>query len=150
MDLTKADEIIEQYEVAPRSLIAVLQDVQDEWQYLPRDVLEHVAGRLEVPISQVFRVVTFYSAFTLQPRGRHLVSICTGTACHVRGSGILLERVGSLLDIGAGETTEDKRFSLEAVHCIGCCALAPAVRIDDKIYGRVAMRQLEGMLEEHE
>jgi len=150
MDLTKADEIIEQYEAAPASLIAVLQDVQDYWQYLPREVLEHTTQRLGVPLSQVYRVATFYSAFTLQPRGRHLISVCTGTACHVRGSGLLLERLGALLQITPGETTPDQDFSLEAVHCMGCCALAPAVRIDDKVYGQVTMRQLERMLEDHE
>ena len=150
MDSTKVDDIIEQYEVAPHSLIAVLQDVQDEWHYLPREALEHVGQRLEVPISQVFRVATFYSAFTLQPRGRHLVSVCTGTACHVRGSGILLERLQHILQIATGQTPEDKQFSLEAVHCMGCCALAPAVRIDDKVFGQVTMGEAEKLLKEYE
>ena len=150
MDLTKADEIIDQYEIAPHSLIAVLQDVQEEWQYLPREVLDHVAGRLDVPISQVFRVATFYSAFSLQPRGRHLISVCTGTACHVRGSGRLLERLQDLLQVGPGETTTDKQFSLETVHCMGCCALAPAVRIDDHVFAQVGVGQLEALVRECE
>ncbi len=150
MDLTKTDEIIKQYEIAPQSLIAILQDVQDEWQYLPREVLEHIATRLQIPISQVFRVATFYSAFTLQPRGRHLISVCTGTACHVRGSGRLLERLQKLLQIAPGETTPDKQFSLETVHCMGCCALAPAVRIDEKVFGEVAVGQLPDLLEKYE
>lgn len=150
MDLTKTDEIIKQYEIAPQSLIAILQDVQDEWQYLPREVLEHIATRLQIPISQVFRVATFYSAFTLQPRGRHLISVCTGTACHVRGSGRLLERLQELLQIAPGETTPDKQFSLETVHCMGCCALAPAVRIDEKVFGEVAVGQLPDLLEKYE
>jgi len=150
VDLTKTDEIIKQYEIAPQSLIAILQDVQDEWQYLPREVLEHIATRLQIPISQVFRVATFYSAFTLQPRGRHLISVCTGTACHVRGSGRLLERLQELLQIAPGETTPDKQFSLETVHCMGCCALAPAVRIDEKVFGEVAVGQLPDLLEKYE
>ena len=150
MDLTKTDEIIKQYEIAPQSLIAILQDVQDEWQYLPREVLEHIATRLQIPISQVFRVATFYSAFTLQPRGRHLISVCTGTACHVRGSGRLLERLQELLQIAPGETTPDKQYSLETVHCMGCCALAPAVRIDEKVFGEVAVGQLPDLLEKYE
>jgi len=150
VDLTKSDEIIEQYNIAPQSLIAVLQDVQEEWQYLPREVLDHVAARLAVPISQVFRVATFYGAFTLQPRGEHLVSVCTGTACHVRGSDRLLERLEELLQIPPGQTTSDKQFSLETVHCMGCCALAPAVRIDDKVFGQVALNDLEDLLQKHQ
>jgi len=150
VEIAKADQIIEQYEIAPHSLIAVLQDVQEEWQYLPREVLEHVSARLEVPISQVFRVATFYSAFSLEPRGRHLISVCTGTACHVRGSGRLLERLQDLLQIAPGQTTADKQFSLQTVHCMGCCALAPAVRIDDHVFAQVEVGQLEALVEKCE
>ena len=150
MDLTKTDGIIEQYEIAPQSLIPVLQDIQQQWHYLPREGLEQVARRLGLPISQVFQVATFYSAFSLQPQGRHLISVCTGTACHVRGSRNLLERLEQLLDISAGETTADRQFTLETVHCMGCCALAPAVRIDDKVFGQVALNDLEDLLQKHQ
>lgn len=150
VDLPEVESIIERYEPSPASLIVVLQEVQEQWQYLPRDILEYVGEQLSVPLSQVYRVATFYGAFTLQPRGRHLISICTGTACHVRGSGRLLERLQGLLEIHPGETTPNQLFTLETVHCMGCCALGPVIRIDDRIYGTVRIGQLEGILEEHD
>lgn len=150
IDLPEVDSIIERYEPAPASLIAVLQDVQERWQYLPREVLEHVAVQLAVPLSQAYRVATFYSAFSLQPRGRHLVSVCTGTACHVRGSGQLLERLRMLLAINPGQTTADRLFTLETVHCMGCCSLAPAIRIDETVFARVGVGAVEKLVKRYE
>lgn len=150
IEVPEVDKIIAQYEPAPASLIAVLQDVQEQCQYLPREALERVAEQLGTPLSQVYRVATFYSAFSLQPRGRHVVSVCTGTACHVRGAGQLLERLQDLLEARPGETTPDGEFTLETVHCMGCCSLAPAVRIDETVFARVRVGALEKLLKQYQ
>ena len=150
MDLTKTDEIIDQYEIAPHSLIPVLQDIQEQWHYLPREGLEQVARRLELPISQVFRVATFYSAFSLQPRGRHLISVCTGTACHVRGAGRVLDGLQDMLGIEPGHTTSDNKFSLETVRCMGCCALAPVIRVNEEVFGAMTRAKVEKILRQFE
>ncbi len=148
IDLGKVDAILEHHAMERSKLIAVLQDVQEEWRYLPEQALRQVARRLELPLSQVYRVATFYSAFRLEPRGRHLISVCTGTACHVRGAPMLLERLEQVLQIPCGGTTSDERFTLEAVHCMGCCSLAPAVRVDDQVFGLVRAARLDALLED--
>ncbi len=114
----------------PETLIQVLQDVNLEYGYLPQFALRYVAGSLDVPLSTVFHVATFYTAFSLEPRGRHLIKVCMGTACHTRGAQRVLEEFERQLEIGYGETTEDSLFSLETVNCLGCCALGPVVMID--------------------
>jgi NADH-quinone oxidoreductase subunit E len=133
----KVEGIIKSYGGDKSLLISILQDIQAEFNYLPREVLEKVSEVLEVPMSQVFGVASFYKAFSLTPRGRHLINVCLGTACHVRGGARLVDRIERELVVKAGETTGDQRFTLETVNCVGACALGPIMVVDDKAYGRV-------------
>ncbi|UCD58506.1 MAG: NAD(P)H-dependent oxidoreductase subunit E, partial [Candidatus Hydrogenedentota bacterium] len=119
------DEILSRYPAAPQSLTLVLQDINKAKRYLPRGDLKYVAARLGVPLSVVFHVATFYTAFSLTPRGKHLIQICMGTACHVRGAKNVLSHIERTLKIAPGETTEDLKFSLDTVNCLGACALGP-------------------------
>lgn len=133
----KVEGIIKSYGGDKSLLISILQDIQAEFNYLPREVLEKVSEVLEVPLSQVFGVASFYKAFSLTPRGRHLINVCLGTACHVRGGARLVDRIERELIVKAGETTGDQRFTLETVNCLGACALGPMMVVDGKTYGRV-------------
>jgi len=127
-------KIIERHEGEPGSLLPVLIDVNNELRWLPPDVLRYLSIKIDVPLAQIMRVATFYNFFSLEPRGRHIISVCLGTGCFVKGGNIILSTMERKLGIKAGETTQDMRFSLEVVRCLGCCALAPVVRIDDEIY----------------
>ena len=129
-ELSKLDAILEGRQLRPDQLIEVLQDMQTQFQYLPEDGLRIVAERLGIPLIQVFQVATFYKAFSLTPRGRHLLTVCMGTACHVRGSPRLLDTVAGQLNISPGDTTADRAFTLERVNCLGCCAIGPVVVLD--------------------
>lgn len=149
MKTGKVDEIIASYQGEKGALIPILQDIQLECNYLPEDVLRHVARELGLPLSQVFSVATYYSAFSLTPRGRHLICVCLGTACHVKGGGRILERIERDLGIEPGRTTEDGNFSLETVRCIGCCGLAPVITIDGHAYGRLKQDQLSTILKRY-
>jgi len=146
MELEKVDEIVERNDAAPSMLIAMLQEIQSEYNYLPKDALKRLAGRLEVPLSRVYSVANFYKAFSLVPRGRHLVQTCLGTACHVRGADKVLEQLQRTLDVKPGGTTDDQEFSLEAVHCLGACALGPVVVIDGEYHGKMTVGKVESML----
>lgn len=131
-------------------LIALLQGVNEKYNYLPRDVLEYISEKAVIPITNIIRVATFYNAFSLIPRGRNIISVCMGTACFVAGAERLLESFEKILDVKKGFTTKDKRFTLEPVRCIGCCALAPAVRIADDTYGKLTLAQIPKILEKYE
>ena len=130
MELSKLDAILEGRQSRPDQLIEVLQDMQAQFQYLPEDGLHIVAERLGVPLIEVFQIATFYKAFSLTPRGRHLLTICMGTACHVRGAPRLLDTAAGQLNVSPGETTADRVFTLERVNCLGCCALGPVAVLD--------------------
>jgi NADH-quinone oxidoreductase E subunit len=130
-------------------LIPVLHRLQTKVGYLKKSHLAEIAAVFKVPVSSVMGVATFYHYFTLQPRGRTAVSVCTGTACHVRGAGAILERCEQLLGIKFGETTPDGAFSIEQARCLGMCALAPVVLVGGKVYGNVTSAQLEKILQEH-
>ncbi len=132
------------------ALLAILQQINREYRYLPREVLEYVARRVDMPLSAVLRVATFYNVFSLTPRGRHTISVCIGTACFVKGSGMLLEKLTRELAIEEGGTTDDQRFTLEGVRCIGCCALGPAMRIDGETYAHVRQNQIPSILKRYE
>ena len=119
-----------------RSLILILQDLQGRFGWLPPGVLDEVARSLEVPASDVYSVATFYRSFSLKPRGRHICTVCMGTACHVRGSGVILEHFERRLGIRAGETTADGEYTLERVNCLGACALAPLAVVDGVYYAK--------------
>jgi NADH-quinone oxidoreductase subunit E len=133
----KLAAILGAYPRAESSLIMVLQDVHREWSYLPCEVLTHVAGELRVPLAKVYSVATFYRAFSLKPRGKVLIRVCMGTACHIRGAPLLVDEVGRRLGIGAGETTADLGFTLETVNCVGTCAMAPVMIVGERYHGEV-------------
>jgi len=131
------------------ALIAILQEINAKLKYLPRQVLTHLADRLSIPESEVIRVATFYNSFSLTPVGRHIIEICSGTACHVKGGNRILDRLQETLQVSASQTTSDKRFTLRTVNCLGCCALAPAIRVDGKTYGYVKVSELPAILNDH-
>lgn len=131
------DQTLERYHYHPDALIQVLHAAQQLFGYLGADVIRYVAAALKLPLAHVYGVITFYHFFSMVPRGKHQVMVCTGTTCHVRGSRTLLERLEQQLGIKAGETTKDNLFSLSGARCIGACALAPAVAIGDDVYGKL-------------
>lgn len=130
----------------PFDVIEALQDIQETCGYLPEDALHRVSESLGVPLIEVFRLANFYKAFTLQPRGRHLLTVCLGTACHVKGAPRFLDEMLTQLDIQAGETTRDGGFTVETVNCVGACALAPVVIIDGKYYDHMTPAKLRDLL----
>lgn len=131
-----------------RSLMAVLEEVQARYRYLPKDALILISERMGVPLSQSYGVATFYNAFSLKPKGRHIINVCLGTACIVRGSGKVLERISDRLGIQAGETTEDGEFTLETVNCLGACALGPVVVVDGTYSGEMSGPKADALLSE--
>jgi len=130
------------------SLVSILQDIQSEYHYLPEDALRVVAGQLDLQLIQVYGVATFFKAFSLKPRGEHIVSVCLGTACHVRGAPAVLDEVKRQLGIEPGETTKDMRFSLETVNCLGACALGPIMVIDGKYHGQMSPGKIKKVLKQ--
>jgi NADH-quinone oxidoreductase subunit E len=147
-DLSKVAVIVSEYNGNHDSLISILQDIQSEYHYLPEDALRAVASQLDLPLIQVYGVATFFKAFSLKPRGEHMVSVCLGTACHVRGAPAVLDEVERQLGIKAGETTEDMRYSLETVNCLGACALGPIVVVDGKYHGQMSPGKVKKVLRE--
>jgi NADH:ubiquinone oxidoreductase subunit E len=133
-DIKKVDKLIERYGQENESLIPIMQSINEEYHYLPKNVLKYVSQELKVPFSQVYQVATFYTAFSLKQRGKHTIKVCMGTACHVRGSPRILDEIKRHLKIESGETTEDRLFTLETVNCLGACAIGPVVVIDNKYY----------------
>ena len=148
MEVTKIDSIIQEYGARESAILGILQDIQAEEKYLPKEALEYVSQKMNIPMVQVFRIATFYNALSLKPRGRHKIDVCLGTACHVRGGGKILDKMERDLGIIMGETTKDKRFTLEAVHCVGCCSLEPVAVIDGEVFGRLAQDKVPALLKE--
>lgn len=136
-DMAKIQEIINRSPQSPGSLIAVLQDIQREFHYLPCEALQATASSLHVPLSKVFSVSTFYNAFSLNPRGERIIRICQGTACHIKGADLIQEQLVAGLGLKPGETSPDMKYTLEVVNCLGVCAMAPVVVVNDKIHGGV-------------
>lgn len=143
------DEILTKYEGRKGALIPVLQEIQALYNYLPKDVLEYVAERMKTPISQIYGLVTFYSQFHLNPRGRNIIRVCQGTACHVRGGKVILQAIEKQLGIKAGHTTEDLRFTLETIACVGACGLAPVMQINDDTHGRLTTEKIAAILDRY-
>ena len=141
--ITQADEVIDKYEGNEGNLIQILLEIQREERWLPKDTLERVGQKLGIPLTQIYHIATFYKAFSLVPRGRHSVSVCTGTACHVRGAPRLLDRVTESLKIEPGQTSEDMYFSLDTVNCLGCCALGPVLVLDGEYHSNPTSEQIE-------
>jgi len=146
MPFEKVDTIMEKYGYRHDALISMLQDIQRLENYLPVETLQHVSRKIEVPLSRVYYIATFYKSFSLEPRGRHIVRVCLGTACHLNGAVRNLEQIQRTLDIGEGETTQDRMFSLETVNCVGTCALAPVTMVDEDYYGAVSPGKVEKIL----
>ncbi len=144
------DAVIAKHKGEAGALMPVLQEAQEIYGYLPEEVQRMIAAGLDVPYSEVFGVVTFYAQFLLNPKGQHPVAVCLGTACYVKGSGILMEKLETLLGIKNGGITEDLKFSLDATRCIGACGLAPVLTIGEDVYGRLDPSQLEGILKKYQ
>ena len=142
--------ILDKYQDKKGLLVSVLQDIQAEFNYLPKDAISKVSQCLNVPLSQVYSVATFFRAFSLEPRGRHIVNVCLGTACHVRGAVRILERIEQELGIKSGETTKDLKYTLETVNCVGACALGPIVIVDEEYTGQMKTDKVQPLLENYD
>jgi len=143
----RVNEIIQQYGTQKNALIPILQAVQKEFRYLPQEMLSFIATAMNIPAAEVYGVATFYAQFSTQPKGKHIIQICDGTACHVRGSGKLIEGFRKMLKLNSEKiTTDDYWVTLETVSCLGACALAPAVVVDEKIYGNVPPEDIENII----
>jgi NADH:ubiquinone oxidoreductase subunit E len=141
------EKILKNRRSQPQQLVEVLQDVQEAFGYVPQEAMTVVARELGVPLIEVSRVAHFYKAFSLKPRGKHVVTVCTGTACHVRGAPRMLDQVKGELGIEPGETTEDRMFTLERVNCLGACALGPVVVLDGQYHPKMTPNKLRELLE---
>jgi NADH:ubiquinone oxidoreductase subunit E len=148
-DQAKVEGILKDCRKRPGSLMPVLQSINSSYNYLPAELLKYISKELDKPLSQIYSIATFYNSFSLVPKGRHTVAVCRGTACHVRGSLRILERLEQELGITDGGTTEDLRFSIQTVRCIGCCSIAPAVRIDRDTYGYVRINEIVNILRKY-
>jgi len=145
----EVDEIVSRYEEQIIGSVGILQDIQKRYNYLPKEALVHMAKRLDVPLSQVYGLATFYKAFSLKPRGKHLISVCMGTACHVRGAPRIADEIQRRLNIKPGQTSRDLQFSLETVNCLGACALGPLMVIDGEYFGKMSARKVEAILKRY-
>lgn len=145
--MTEVDEIVARYRGDKSALIQILLDVQREYYWLPKEALLKLSERLEIPLNRIYHIATFYTAFSLTPRGRHQVTVCTGTACYIRGAPQLLHKVEEMLKVKPGETSSDMRFTLTTVSCPGCCALAPVVVVDEEYYANPSTEELGHIFE---
>jgi NADP-reducing hydrogenase subunit HndA len=149
-DVNKIKEICTTFGNDPQELINVLHKCQEYFGYLPAEVQEVISNELVVPVAKIYGVVTFYSFFTMTPKGKHPISICMGTACYVRGAEKVLEEFKKELGLQVGQTTNDGKFSLSSLRCVGACGLAPVVMVGNKTYGRVAPDDVRNILKEYE
>ncbi|MGI6307254.1 MAG: complex I 24 kDa subunit family protein [Dethiobacteria bacterium] len=150
MDDARIDQIIAKHQGEASALIQVLLEIQSENRWLPPEALKRVSEKLQVPLTRIQQIATFYKAFSLVPKGRHEIHICLGTACHVRGAGRLLDTVQDLTGIKPGETDADLKYSLETVNCLGCCALGPVMEIDGQTHGKILPAGAAGVLKKYE
>ena len=150
IDQSKLEQILAKYEGQDGTLISVLQEVQGEFSYVPTEAIEQIADALKLFPSQVYGVVTFYAQFYLTPRGRNTIKVCEGTACHVQGAPAVLSELKTKLGVAAGETTDDLKFNLESVRCLGTCFLAPVVMVNQDYYGKLKPRDIEDILKNYD
>ncbi len=151
VDFVELDTMIDkQFSTDKENLIMILQAIQRHYNYLPKPALTYLSAKIGVPYSKIYEVATFYSTFSLEPRGRNIISICLGTACHVRGAERVRERLHDSLKIADGQTTEDGRYTLESVRCIGCCSLGPVLKVNEDMHGRIATDEVEKVLGQYE
>ncbi len=149
MDTAKLDEIMKTNGNTRAGIISILHEIQAQYNYLPEEPLRYVASKLDMPLIDLYSIASFYHAFSLTPRGKHLVQCCLGTACHVRGSHRVLDELERKLDIEAGETTEDKLFTLKTVNCLGACALGPIVVVDEDYHGNTRVQKVGAILSKY-
>ncbi|MBM4271281.1 MAG: NADH-quinone oxidoreductase subunit NuoE [Deltaproteobacteria bacterium] len=142
----KVKDIIKKYYGDKTAMIAILQDVQEEFRYLPKETLSFISKKMDVPLTRIYEIATFYNAFSLKPRGKHTIEVCLGTACHVQGASRLIDRLERDLSISSGDTTKDKMFTLEEVRCLGCCSLAPVIRISGNVHPYLTQDELPKIL----
>lgn len=145
----KLQEIIDKYKNTRGALIPVLHEAQEVYGYLPLSVQKKISEGLDIPLSEVYGVITFYTQFSLNPKGKYKIQLCMGTACYVKGSNLILEKLKEMLGIDVGECTEDGKFSLEACRCIGACGLAPVMMINDDVYGKLMPDDIKGIIEKY-
>ena len=141
--------ILKKYGKDQSQLVSILQDIQSEYNYLPRQALEKLSRKMDIPQSQVYSMATFFRAFSLNKRGKHIVNVCLGTACHVRGAELIVESLERQLGVGRGQTTQDLNFTLESVNCMGCCATGPVVKIGEEYYGHMTNDKVGSMLNKY-
>lgn len=146
----KLQEIIEKYKNTRGALIPVLHEAQEVYGYLPVSVQKKISTGLDIPLAEIYGVITFYTQFSLKPKGKYKVNICMGTACYVKGAGQILDKFKEKLGIEVGDCTEDGKFSLDACRCIGACGLAPVLTINEEVYGRLTADDVEGILKKYE
>lgn len=150
-DMKKAvGEILERYNSEKHQLVSILQDVQAHYNYLPKEALVYVSSEMNIPLSQIYSVSTFFKAFSLKPKGKHTIQVCMGTACHVRGADKILSKLEQELCIASGETSKDMQYTLETVNCVGACALGPLVVLDGEYVGNMTTNKVKSMLEKCE
>jgi len=149
MNQEKISDILEKYNNEESSIIAILQDIQEKFGYLPKESLLQVSRDVNIPISRVLSLATFFKAFSLIPKGKHPIHVCMGTACHVRGAQLVLEKLERELKIKSGETTDDMNFSLDEVRCVGCCGLAPVVMVGEEVHGKITQTKVPGILKKY-
>jgi NADH:ubiquinone oxidoreductase subunit E len=150
MEMEKIDTILEQNGYNRAGLIPILQDIQAEYKYLPQEALSYVAKKLDVPLIDVFCVASFFKSFSLTPRGKHIVTVCLGTACHVKGAPSIVDEIERKICIRPGQNSEDGQFTLETVNCLGACALAPIVVVDGEYYGQTTMKKVGTILRKYQ
>ncbi len=149
MDTAKLDEIIKTNGNKRAGIISILHEIQAQYNFLPEEPLRYIANKLDMPLIDLYSIASFYHAFSLTPRGKHLIQCCLGTACHVRGSHRVLDELERKLDIKAGETTKDKLFTLKTVNCLGACALGPIVVIDEDYHGNTRVQKVGAILSKY-
>ena len=140
------NEIIDRYQNEETPLMLILSDIQKEYGYIPLEVQELVSERTGIPVAEIYGVVSFYSYFSLKPKGKYVIGVCLGTACYVKGSQQVIDKFSEILNIKPGETTEDGLFTLDALRCIGACGIAPAVSISGKVYSKVSVNQVQEII----
>ena len=151
IDYMELDKIIEEaFDNDKENLIMILQAIQKRYNYLPQPTLNYLAEKTGVPYSQIYGVGTFYSTFSLEPKGRNIIAICLGTACHVRGGERVRERIADTLSLNGKSTTDDMRFTLEGVRCIGCCSLGPVIKVNEDVHGRIGASEVDDVLNRYE
>ena len=148
-DVSQVDEIIENYSKKPASVIAMLQDIQTRFRYVPREAVRRLSEVLLIPEPQIYHIATFYKAFSLVPRGRHEIRVCLGTACHISGGKRIAEGFESTMKIQTGQTTRDGQFTLETVNCVGACGLAPVVMVDEEVHGKMRPSKIAEILDHY-